>query len=131
MDGRIRVLIADRSPLLREAIRRCLSELPSVEVVGVTGDAGEALLLVTERRPDVVLIDSAMPGLDGLEATRLLKCRQIAPAVVVCTIEDPEEVRRAARDVGADALVRKRDLVRQIEGLLASIVRQPHRCAPL
>jgi DNA-binding NarL/FixJ family response regulator len=128
MDGRIRVLVVDRSPLLREAIRRCLSELPAVEVVAVSGDAAQALALVTELRPDVVLMDSSMSGLDGIEATRLLKCREVAPAVVVCAVEDPEEVRQAARDAGADALVRKRDIVRKIEGLLAAIVRSPPGC---
>jgi DNA-binding NarL/FixJ family response regulator len=128
MVGRIRVLVVDRSPLLREAIRRCLSDLPGVEVVAVSGDAAQALALVTELRPDVVLMDSSMSGLDGIEATRLLKCREVAPAVVVCAVEDPEEMRQAARDAGADAFVRKRDLVRKIEGLLATIVRSPRGC---
>jgi two-component system response regulator AlgR len=125
MDGAIRVLIADDSPLLREAIRRFVSELHGVEVVGVSRDGVEALVLASEVQPDVVLMDSSMPGLDGLEATRLLKCSTVAPAVVVCAVEDPEEVRKAAREAGADALVRKRDIARQIEALLASIARPP------
>ena len=97
MVGSLRVLIADDSPLLREAIRRFVSELDGVEVVGVSRDAAETLLLASEVHPDVVIMDASMPGLDSLEATRLLKCRQVAPAVVVCAVEDPEEVHRAAR----------------------------------
>jgi two-component system response regulator AlgR len=125
MDGAIRVLIADDSPLLREAIRRFVSELHGVEVVGVSRDGAEALVLASEVQPDVVLMDSSMPGLDGLEATRLLKCSTVAPAVVVCAVEDPDELRKAAREAGADALVRKRDIARKIEALLASIARPP------
>jgi DNA-binding NarL/FixJ family response regulator len=129
MEGRIKVVIAERSPLLREAIRRCVSELPGVEVVGVARNAAEVLSLVTDLRPDVVLMDSSMPGIDGLEATRQLKCRQVAPAVVVCAVEDHEDVRRAAEAAGADALLRKRDIIRRIESLLAAVARSPRRCA--
>jgi len=129
MEGRIKVVIAERSPLLREAIRRCVSELPGVEVVGVARSADEVLALAAELRPDVVLMDSSMPGIDSLEATRRLKCREVAPAVVVCAVEDREEVWQAARAAGADALLRKRDIVRRIEGLLASVARAPGRCA--
>jgi DNA-binding NarL/FixJ family response regulator len=129
MDGDIRVLIADDSPLLREAIRRYLSELAGVEVVGVSRDGGEAVTLASEVRPDVVLMDSSMPGLDALTATRLLKSSTPAPAVVVCAGEDREEVRRAARAAGADATVRKRDLCRQIERLLVELVPPARRQA--
>jgi DNA-binding NarL/FixJ family response regulator len=128
MDGVIRVLIADDSPLLREAIRRFVSELAGVEVVGVSRDGVEALALASEVRPDVVLIDSSMPGVDTLEATRLLKSQTPAPAVVVCAVEDPEDVRLAARTAGADALVRKRDLCRQLESLLASLGHPGRHC---
>jgi DNA-binding NarL/FixJ family response regulator len=129
MDGAIRVLIADDSPLLREALRRFVSELRGVEVVGLSRDGADALVLASEVKPDVVLIDSSMPGVDTLEATRLLKSRVPAPAVVVCTIEDAEEVRQAAQTAGADALVRKRDLCSQLEGLLARLGHPDRRCA--
>jgi DNA-binding NarL/FixJ family response regulator len=128
MDGAIRVLIADDSPLLREAIRRFVSELAGVEVVGLSRDGAEALVQASEVHPDVVIIDSSMPVLDGFEATRLLKCRQVAPAVVVCSLEDADDERRAASAAGADALVRKRDLARRLEGLIAELA--PRRRLP-
>ena len=130
MFGVIRVLIADDSPLLRDALRRFLSELAGVEVVGVSRDGAEALERASTLRPDVVLIDSSMPGLDSLTTTRMLKSAEPAPVVVVCAVEDPEEVRQAARAAGADALVRKRDLARKIEGLLLSLVDQGGLGAP-
>jgi DNA-binding NarL/FixJ family response regulator len=129
MDGFIRVLIADDSPLLRETIRRFVSELVGVEVVGVSRNAAEALALASKLHPDVVIIDHSMPGLDGLEATRQLKCAAIPPAVVVCALEDAEEVKAAAREAGADALLRKRDLVRKLADLIAALARPPAESA--
>jgi DNA-binding NarL/FixJ family response regulator len=120
----IRVLIADDSLLLREALGRFLSELADVVVVGSSRDGGEALALAPAVRPDVVLMDLVMPGMDGLAATRLLKASASAPAVVICTLEDGDEVRAAARAAGADALVRKRDLGSEIESLLWSLARR-------
>src|SRR5450432_2550557 len=126
-DAAIRVLIANDSPLLREALGRFLAELPGVVVVGQSRDGGDALALATALRPDIVLMDLVMPGVDGLAATRLLKATRPAPAVVICTLEDGDEVREAARRAGADALVRKRDLARQIEGLLLALTRPDGR----
>jgi DNA-binding NarL/FixJ family response regulator len=119
---RIRVLIADDSPLVRVALRRFLVELPGIDVVGVSRDGADALVLAARLQPDAVLLDLAMPNLDGLEATRLLKGRTPSPAVVICTIDDSEEVRAAARRAGADAVIRKRDLARRVEGVLSALL---------
>jgi DNA-binding NarL/FixJ family response regulator len=117
----IRVLIADDSALLREALGRFLSALPGVAVVGLCRDGSEALELAPLVRPDVVLMDLAMPRLDGLAATRVLKSAAAAPAVVICSMEDSDELRLAARAAGADALVRKRDLAHLVERLLWTV----------
>jgi DNA-binding NarL/FixJ family response regulator len=119
---RIRVLIADDSPLVRMALRRFLAELPGIDVVGVSRDGADALVLASRFHPDAVLLDLAMPNLDGLEAARLLKERTPAPAVVICTIDDSEELRVAARRAGADAVIRKRDLARRVEHVLTSLL---------
>jgi DNA-binding NarL/FixJ family response regulator len=125
--GVIRVLIADDSALLREALSRFLAELPDVLVVGESRDGGEALALASALRPDIVLMDLAMPGIDGLAATRLLKATFPSPLVVICTLDDGDEARAAAHASGADALVRKRDLARQLEGLLLTLARPEER----
>lgn len=117
------MLIADDSPLVRVALRRFLAELPGIDVVGVSRDGAEALVLASRFHPDAVLLDLAMPNLDGLEAARLFKGRTPAPVVVICTIDDSEELQRAARRAGADAVIRKRDLARRVEGVLTALLR--------
>ena len=117
----IRVLIADDSALLREALGRFLAELPGVSVVGRCRDGSEAVELAPVVHPDVVLMDLAMPRLDGLTATRLLKSGPAAPAVVIGTMEESAELHQAATAAGADALVRKRDLAQLVEGLLRAL----------
>jgi DNA-binding NarL/FixJ family response regulator len=99
-------LIVDDHLLLREAIRVAL-ELAGHEVVGETGDGIEALRLVDELRPDVVLMDVMLPGIDGIEATRRLRARRSDALVVMLSMHgDPALVARAIR-AGASAYLTK------------------------
>lgn len=84
----MKVVIADDEPLARERLRALLSEQPGVEVVAVAEDGHGALHACAEHSPDVVLLDIAMPGIDGLEAARHLAAFEPRPAVVFCTAYD-------------------------------------------
>jgi len=84
----VKVVIADDEPLARERLRMLLAELRDVEVVAEAGDGREALHACAEHSPDVVLLDIAMPGIDGLEAARHLAAFEPRPAVVFCTAYD-------------------------------------------
>ena len=84
----MRVLIADDEPLARERLRDLLARQPGIELVGEAGDGREALHACAEQRPDLVLLDIAMPGIDGLEAARHLAAFEPRPAVVFCTAYD-------------------------------------------
>lgn len=81
----IRVLIADDHAIVRKGIRALLSEVRGFEVVGEAGNGREAVLLALEIRPDVVLMDLLMPGVDGIEATRQITSRQPQIHVLVLT----------------------------------------------
>jgi YesN/AraC family two-component response regulator len=65
----IRVLVADDQAMVREGLRMILEAQDDIEVVGEAGDGQAALHAVAEHRPDVVLMDIRMPGMDGLQAT--------------------------------------------------------------
>jgi DNA-binding NarL/FixJ family response regulator len=92
---RIRIVIADDHGILREGIRALLANTPDVEVVGEAADGRAAVELCKELDADVVLMDIAMPGLGGLEATLLLKKEHPRTKVLVLTqYEDREYVRR-------------------------------------
>ena len=84
----MKVVIADDEPLARERLRSLLAELPDVQLVAEAGDGREALHACAEHDPDVVLLDIAMPGIDGLEAARHLAAFEPRPAVVFCTAYD-------------------------------------------
>ncbi len=84
----MRVVIADDEPLARERLRGLLAEQRGVEVVAEAADGQNALHACAEHRPDLVLLDIAMPGIDGLEAARHLAAFDPRPAVVFCTAYD-------------------------------------------
>ena len=104
----IRVLIADDHRILREGIRALLAPSSDIEVVGEAEDGGAAVEAVERLQPDVVLMDIAMPGLGGLEATLELQRRGARTRVLVLTqYEDREYVRRFL-SAGAAGFVLKR-----------------------
>ncbi|GAB3389794.1 LytR/AlgR family response regulator transcription factor [Lysobacter fragariae] len=84
----MKVVIADDEPLARERLRGLLAEIRGVEVVADAADGHEALHACAEFHPDLVLLDIAMPGIDGLEAARHLAAFDPRPAVVFCTAYD-------------------------------------------
>ncbi|MEG2804094.1 LytTR family DNA-binding domain-containing protein [Stenotrophomonas sp.] len=84
----MKVVIADDEPLARERLRSLLAELDGVEVVAEAENGEQALHACAELQPDLVLLDIAMPGLDGLEAARHLATFEPRPAVVFCTAYD-------------------------------------------
>ncbi|MEG3789493.1 LytTR family DNA-binding domain-containing protein [Lysobacter sp. CCNWLW3] len=84
----MRIVIADDEPLARERLRTLLAEQHGVEVVAEAADGQHALHACAEHQPDLVLLDIAMPGIDGLEAARHLAAFEPRPAVVFCTAYD-------------------------------------------
>ena len=100
-----RVLIVDDSAHAREGLRALLRTWPGLEIAGEAANGLDALRLVDECHPDVVLMDLQMPGLDGAQATRLIKQQWPAVIVIVLTMYPTEHA--AALAAGADAFVLK------------------------
>lgn len=105
-DG-IRVLIADDHTIVRTGVRLLLEAEPDIEVVGEAGDGSEALLLAESLQPNVVLIDVAMPGLDGMEATRQIKARWPKINVLVLTMHRTDEYFFEMLKAGASGYILK------------------------
>ena len=89
--GKIRVLLAEDHVVVREGIRELIQGEPDMEVVGEAGDGEEAVALVSQVETDVVLMDIAMPKLNGIEATRRIKETHPSVSVLVLTAYDSEE----------------------------------------
>jgi len=81
----IRVLIVDDHEIVREGLQILLNEEADFEVVGMAGDSEDAVALVTKYTPDVVLMDLVMPGLDGIETTKLVLAASPSTRVLVLT----------------------------------------------
>lgn len=101
------VVICDDDPIVREALGAYLDREPGLEVVAVVETAEEALTRIETIRPDVVLMDLALPGMDGLEATVLARGIQPAPAVLVLTTFGTEDHVRDALAAGAAGFLLK------------------------
>jgi two-component system response regulator NreC len=91
MNNPIRVLIADDHAIVRSGVRMLLEVEPDFDVVGEANDGLQAIALAGQLQPDVVLMDIAMPGIDGLEATRQIKTQWPDIDVVVLTMHRSEE----------------------------------------
>lgn len=96
-----RVLIADDHPVYRDGLRMMLASTGEVDVVGTAADGRAAVARTAELRPDVVVMDVQMPGLDGIEATRQIVAVADPPAVLVLTMHEDEESVFAAMLAGA------------------------------
>jgi len=114
----IKVLIADDQALVRSGFRMILESRDDLTVVGEAGDGEQAIRLVEQTRPDVVLMYVRLPGLDGVAATARLTARPDAPKVIILTTYDLEEPLYAALRAGASGFllkdVRPADLVEAI-----------------
>ena len=112
--GRTSVLLVDDNPLFLEQTSAWLSRESDIEVVGSATSGAEAVALVERLHPRVVLMDVAMPGMDGLEATRRLKRLPNPPAVVVLTLHGDPVYCAAAAAAGAEGFVCKSDLAAEL-----------------
>jgi DNA-binding NarL/FixJ family response regulator len=105
MDQSVRILITDDQPPTREGLKALLNLMSQIEVIGEAANGQEALNLVEQHHPNVVLMDMQMPVMDGLQATRLIKIRWPEIKVIALTIHPT--YRTAAFKAGVDAFLLK------------------------
>ena len=108
MTAKIRILIVDDHTLLRNGICAILEDEPDMIIVGEANDGREAVRLAGQLKPNVVLMDIAMPLLNGLEATRQIKHEHPEISVLVLTMYDNEEYFRKMLEAGASGYIFER-----------------------
>ncbi|MFJ9562338.1 response regulator [Streptomyces fuscichromogenes] len=114
----VRVVLADDQPLVRSGLRVIMADHPDLEVVGEAATGAEAVQLVRDASPDVVVMDIRMPGMDGIEATRLITAGSATTRVLVLTTFDEDDHVYGALRAGASGFVVK-DMA--LDDILAAI----------
>ncbi len=121
MTSKIRILLADDHTLLRNGISAILEDEPDMIVIGEADNGREAVQLAGQLKPNIVLIDIAMPLLNGLEATRQIKHEHPEISVLVLTMYDNEEYFRKMLEVGASGYIIKRAAATELVSAIRAV----------
>lgn len=117
--AKIKVLIVDDHKLVREGLRAVLDQCNGIEVIGEAESGEEAISLINKKSPDVVLMDISMPGMSGIEATKMIKADNPDVKVVMLTMMDQESSVYEAVKAGATGYMLKNtsaeDLIEAIQ----------------
>ncbi|MGI5227669.1 response regulator [Actinoallomurus sp. CA-142502] len=114
----VRVVLADDQPLVRAGLRVLVADHPDLAIVGEAGTGAQAVRLVEETRPDVVVMDIRMPDVDGIEATRIITAGPEPARVLILTTFDDDDYVYGALRAGASGFLVK-DMA--LEDILAAI----------
>jgi len=121
MSQKIGILIADDHTLFRNGIRALLEDEQDIVIVGEANDGREAIKLAAHLKPNVILMDIAMPLLNGLEATRQIKREHPEINVLVLTMYDHEEYFRQMLEVGASGYIIKRAAAHELVAAIRAV----------
>jgi DNA-binding NarL/FixJ family response regulator len=127
---RIRVLLADDHGLVRAGFRSLLGKLPEVEVVAEATDGGEALALMKVHRPDIILMDISMKGMDGLTATRQAVKESPEVRVIILSMHDEGEYISQAFQAGAAGYLLKSGKINELREALLAVAKGEQYLSP-
>ena len=119
--GKIKILVADDHAVLRDGIRALLGLYDDIEIVGEASEGKEAVEKTQDLVPDVVVMDIAMPGMDGLEATRRIRKKSPKVKILVLTQHDDREYVLSAIKAGAAGYVPKRALGSELASAIRAV----------
>jgi DNA-binding NarL/FixJ family response regulator len=119
MADKITVLLVDDHALVRKGFRRMLEDDATIAVVGEASDGNEAVKLATTLRPDVTVMDCALPGINGIEATRQIRAKQPEARVLMLSMHSEDTLIRQALEAGARGYILKNaidlDLIKAVK----------------
>ncbi|HKV96144.1 MAG TPA: response regulator transcription factor [Gammaproteobacteria bacterium] len=114
----MRAILVDDDPVFLKTLTEQLKRNPAVQIVARASSGVEGLRLAREMQPDIVIVDQAMPDMNGLEMTHELKMLEPAPRVVVLALYDEPEYYEGAMRMGADAYIAKPNVYSELLPLL-------------
>jgi DNA-binding NarL/FixJ family response regulator len=123
MADRISVLLVDDHALVRKGFRRMLEDDPAIAVVGEASDGNDAVKLAIELKPKVTVMDCALPGISGIEATRLIRAKLPEAAILMLSMHSEDTLIRQALEAGARGYILKNamdlDLISAVKAVAA------------
>jgi DNA-binding NarL/FixJ family response regulator len=122
---RIRTVLVDDNETFLDSLAALLGDREDIEVVGRAKTGIDGYQLAAQLRPDLVLVDFFMVGMNGLEATQLIKAQSHAPRVIVLSLYTDHAFAEAAKQSGADAFVQKQYLPENLWDALAELFPSP------
>jgi len=125
----VHILIADDHDLVRRGVRAVLEGQPGWTVCGEAGTGREAVAMAIALRPDVVVLDISMPGLNGLEATRQIR-RAVSTKILILTVHESDQVVSEVLDAGAHGYMLKADAGRTLVDAINQILGQREFVTP-
>lgn len=123
-------MIAEDHAIVREGIKGLLAANPMFDVVGEAADGIEALRMVQELNPDILLMDLSMPNLDGMSATKQVKKKHPSLKVIILTIHDSEEYVYQVFKNGADGYVLKESAYEELLAAIEAVARGKKYISP-
>jgi DNA-binding NarL/FixJ family response regulator len=122
----LRILLADDHKVVRQGTRALLSAIPEWEIVGEADNGRDAVSLTAELKPDIVILDIAMPELNGLDATRQIKKKSPETEVLIFTGQETEELVHDVFDSGARSYIMKTDAADHLIDALKALSEHKH-----
>jgi DNA-binding NarL/FixJ family response regulator len=118
----MRILIADDNERVRRGVVAILSAEPGWEICGEAADGEQAITMAQSLRPDLILVDVSMPGLNGLEVARRLRQDLPQCRILIMSQHDPVQLLPRAIEAGANACVDKSSLYQDLAPAIASVL---------
>ncbi len=117
-----RVLIVDDHAFIRRGVQSILEAFPEWELCGEAGNGKDAIPLVEELNPDVVLMDVTMPGINGIDATRIIRQSHPRVKIVLLTLHESSEILRSGFRAGANGYLLKADAEEELMKAMRVVV---------
>jgi DNA-binding NarL/FixJ family response regulator len=130
MNNKPTIVIADDHPVFREGLRRVIERENAGCIVGEASDGGAAVRLVSQHKPDIALLDIAMPGDNGLVTARAIRRLRLDVALVFLTMFKEEDMFDEAMDLGAKGYVLKENAVNDLIGCLRAVAQGQYFISP-
>ena len=118
----IKVLIADDQELIRESLGIVLGANPDMEITGMASDGQSVLSMIKKEKPDVILMDIRMPGMDGVECTRVVKEKYPDIYIIILTTFDDDEYVYGALKYGASGYLLKGISMKELDSAIRTVV---------